>query len=142
MKEKKVRVAVFDADLRVTIKKYPLSSNGKQINISSGGTEHFMPHFDRNCRLDFPRFKKWLLFGERQYEPLYVVMNKGKKCIDFSLKEPEIYGPSPEELDAAIKALIATKIGTEGIKIPWYIPVLLFIILLFEFIIAAAVGVF
>lgn len=140
MNEKKVRVAVFDADLRCKIKKYPVSSNGKQININAGGTEHFMPRFDRNCRLEFPRFKKWLIIGDRQYEPIYIVMNKAKKCVDFSLKEPYVDYPSPEELDKALKALIATRIGTEGITIPMYIPSMLVVILVLLFWIVRLVG--
>lgn len=140
MTQKKVTVAIFDADLRCTVKKYPLSKNGRQIDISSGGTEHFMPRFDHKCRLELPSWKKYGVVGPRTYKPVYFVANKGKKCVDFTI--PEVYGPSPEELDGAVEALIATKIGSEGIKLPWYIPVLLFINLVFSFIIASAVGVF
>lgn len=140
MTEKKVKVAIFDADGRCKIEKHPLSTNGKQININSGGTEHFMPHFDRNCILQIPRLKKFLFFGERSFEPVYFVANKAKKCVNFSI--PEVYGPSPEELKNAVGALIATKIGTAGITIPWYISVLLGVLLLLQLWALSTMGAF
>lgn len=140
MTEKKVTVAIFDNDLRCKIEKHPISKNGKQINIYSGGTGHFMPKFDNTSYLEFPSWKKYLLFGERTYKRTYVTANKAKKCVNF--KTGEVYGPSPEELDNAVGALIATKIGTEGITIPWYISLFLVLNLLLSIIIAGVLGVF
>lgn len=116
----KVEVAVFDEDLKIRkLKKFDVSENGAQIRIVSGGEGHFMPRFDSSSFLEFPSWKKYLLFGPRSWKRLYFVRNKGEKCVNF--KTETTYGPNPEQLKRANLQLLAEKIGADSNKgIPWY----------------------
>jgi len=117
MGETKVNLAVIDTDLTIrTLKKYPLSSNGRQIFVSSGGTEHFMPTITNTSYLEFPTRKRYYLFGARMYKKIYFAMNKAKKCIDFASGEVDI--PSPEEMKKAVGKLIVGKIGQDKQETP------------------------
>ena len=110
MTETEVNLAVIDTDLTIrTLKKYPLSSNGRQIDVASGGTEHFMPTITNTSYLEFPDKKKYYLFGARMYKKIYFSMNKAKKCVDF--KSGEVGMPSPEEMKRAIGSTMLNQIG-------------------------------
>ena len=110
MTETEVNLAVIDTDLTIrTLKKYPLSSNGRQIHVASGGTEHFMPTITNTSYLEFPDKKKYYLFGARMYKKIYFSMNKAKKCVDF--KSGEVGMPSPEEMKRAIGSTMLNQIG-------------------------------
>ena len=123
----KVEVAIFDEDLKIRkLKKYDVSENGTQIRIVSGGEGHFMPKFDSTSYLEFPSWKKYLLFGPKSWKRLYFVKNKGKKCVNFHTGEA--YGPSPEQLKRANLHLLAEKIGQDANKgVPWYIWLILLV---------------
>lgn len=137
----KVRVAVYDNDQKIrTLGNFEVSDNGEQIRIKSGGTEHFMPRFDSNSFLEFPSWKKYLLFGPKGWKRVYIVKNKAERCVNF--KTQEAYGPSPEELKKAVSASLLEKIGKEGITIPWYLYLLLVVNLLFSVVIMNVLGVF
>lgn len=137
----KVKVAIYDNDLRVRkVKKFELSDDGTQIRIVQGGANHFMPQIDNDSFLDIPRFKKFLLFGEKQYEKTFFVKNKGEKCVNF--KTEKAFGPSPEVIDDAVGALVLSKVGTEKPPMPWYITVMLVLILLLLAINSHVLGVF
>ncbi len=117
MTETKVNLAIIDMDLTIrTLKKYPLSSNGRQIHISSGGTEHFMPVISNTSYLEFPTRKRYLLFGARMYKKIYFAMNKAKNCVDFASGDVSI--PSPEEMKKAIAALMIGRIGQDKQETP------------------------
>ncbi len=117
MAETKVNLAIIDMDLTIrTLKKYPLSSNGRQIHISSGGTEHFMPVISNTSYLEFPTRKRYLLFGARMYKKIYFAMNKAKNCVDFASGDVSI--PSPEEMKKAIAALMIGRIGQDKQETP------------------------
>lgn len=117
MAETKVTLAIIDMDLTIrTLKKYPLSSNGRQIHISSGGTEHFMPVISNTSYLEFPTRKRYLLFGARMYKKIYFAMNKAKNCVDFASGDVSI--PSPEEMKKAIAALMIGRIGQDKQETP------------------------
>ena len=112
MAETKVNLAIIDTDLTIrTLKKYPLSSNGRQIHISSGGTEHFMPVISNTSYLEFPTRKRYVLFGARMYKKIYFAMNKAKKCVDFA--SGDVSMPSPEEMKKALAALMLSRIGQD-----------------------------
>jgi len=81
---RKVRVALFDKDLKVEIKKYPLTSDGTRIEIKQGGKAHSKPIIGNTHYLDMPAKKKYLLFGERLYNRTYFVMKWAKECVDFN----------------------------------------------------------
>lgn len=126
MRESKVNLAIVDTDLRIrTLKKYPLSSNGRQIHVVSGGENHFMPQITNTSYLELPDGKRFFLFGEKKYKKVYFAMNKAKKCIDF--KSGDVSLPSPEELKKALAATMLNKLGRPEQPFP---PWILYLILL------------
>lgn len=137
----KLKVAIYDNDYKIRkLKNYDISQDGNRISIVNSGAGKFMPTFDNTSFLEFPSWRKWLLFGERSYKRLYIVKNKGEKCVNFSTGEAT--GPSTEDQDQAVGALIATKLSTEGITIPWYLTLLIVLNLGLSFIMAHVLGVF
>ena len=130
-KQKNVRTAVFGQNLRIELKKYPLSKAGNKINIVDSGEGYFMPEIGPNTFLDWPIRKKYLFFGEWIYERTYIVLKRGSRCIDFSLDDPKAYGPDIEQTKKANANLLATKIGSESEKgIPWYSLIMLGMLLI------------
>ena len=118
MPNEKVKVAIFDNDLKIrTLKKYEVSDDGTKIRIVSGGEGHFMPTFDTSSFLEFAGRKKYLLFGAREWDRIYFVKKKGVKCVNF--KTQEVLGPSPEESKKAIGATLLDKIGQEKQDVTW-----------------------
>jgi hypothetical protein len=131
MAETKVNLAIIDTDLTIrTLEKYPLSTNGRQIHVISGGENHFMPVISSTSYLEFPSRKKYFLFGSRMYKKIYFAMNKAKKCVDFN--SGEVGMPSPEQLKVAIAATMLAKIGKEKQDITWisYVTLAITILLL------------
>jgi len=126
----KVKLATIDLDLKIrSIKRYPLSANGRHIEVCNGGENHFMPLISNTSYLHFPSWKRYYLFGERTHTQVYFAMNKAKKCIDFASGEVGI--PSVEELKRANAILLATKIGQDTNKgTPWYVWFLLILVAL------------
>ena len=117
MSETKVNLAIIDTDLTIrTLKKYPLSSNGRQIHVKSGGENHFMPKITNTSYLEFPTRKRYYLFGARMYKKIYFAMNKAKNCIDF--KSGEVGMPSPEEMKKALGSTMLGQIGKAKPDIP------------------------
>lgn len=106
---RKVAVAIIDNDMVCRVGKYPISDDGTQIRIQSGGEGHFMPKFDLHSALDLPRRKKFFLFGSLIYQKIYFVKKRGERCINF--KTEEVPGPSPEELKQAVGATMLRDIG-------------------------------
>ena len=120
MSETKVFLATIDKDLKIrSLKKYPLSKNGQQIYVTSGGEGHFMPVITNTSYLEFPQ-RSFPNFWKTSYRRIYFAMNKATKCVDF--ESGEVSMPSPEELKKANLQLLAGKIGQDTNKgIPWYI---------------------
>lgn len=139
----KVKTAVFGSDLRVTLKQYPLSKNGNKIDIVNSGEAYFMPEIGPTSFLDWPSYKRFLLFGTRTYKRIYFTRKKAAKCVDFGNEEGIVYGPDEEQIKKANLNILATKIGQDqGITIPWYLTVILIVDTVFLFIIAHVLGVF
>ena len=127
----KVKTAVFGKDLFVELKDYPLSKAGNKIDIVNTGAGYFMPEVGPNHFLYWPTRRKYIFFGKWVYEPIYFSLKRGKKCIDFSLENPEAYGPDIEQIDAAIGNNLAGQIGADINKgTPWYAWVILVVLLL------------
>jgi hypothetical protein len=126
---KKVNLAIIDTDLKIRgIKKYPLSANGRQIDVIHGGENHFMPAISNTSYLEFPSWKRFYLFGERTHKRIYFAMNKAKKCVDFETGEVAL--PSPEELKKAIGATMLGKLGKPEASFPlWMIYIILLCVL-------------
>lgn len=125
MPETKLTLAIVDTDLTIrTLKKYPLSSNGRQINVVSGGENHFMPAITNTSYLEFPSKKKYYLFGARTYKRIYFALSKAKKCIDF--KTGDVSMPSPEQMKEAIASTLVGKLGQDEPPFPiWMIYIIL-----------------
>ena len=134
MAETKVNLAIIDSDLTIrTLKKYPLSANGRQIFVISGGEAHFMPVISNTSYLEFPTRKRYLFFGARMYKKIYFAMNKSKKCVDFASGEVDL--PSLEELKKAIAATLLHRIGQDKQETPlvlWLILAGVFFNILFQ----------
>ena len=128
----KVKTAIFGKDLRVKLKNYPLSENGDKIDIVSDLEKgYFMPEIGPNTFLDWPKRKKYILFGARSYQRIYFSIRESAKCVDFVTSE--IYGPDREKIKQANEAFLGREIGTDRNKgTPWYIwPILIFSFLTF-----------
>lgn len=125
MAKRKVMLAIFDNDLRAKVKKYPVSDDGTKIRVVSGGENHHMPVFDNDSFIEFP-YRPFPALWKTSYRRIYFVKGKGKKCIDFSGEDPEIFPPDPEAQKEANARLLATKIGQDSNPgIPWYNMVIL-----------------
>ena len=65
---KKVKLAIFDKDLKArTVKEYPISDNGEQIKVVSGGEGHFMPKFDNDSFIELTPLVSWGWLGENLF---------------------------------------------------------------------------
>ena len=132
----KVKVAVFDNTLKIELNKYPIAENGKQIQIVSGGAGHWMPQFDNDCALEFPK----KTFGGRWKsgtEKVYFVPKMGKKCINF--KTGEVTGPDIEQIKQSLGALMLDQLGQEKPQLPSWIPFAIFFLVLVNVFIALKV---
>jgi hypothetical protein len=117
--ETKVNLAIIDKDLKIrTLKRYPLSSNGRQIDVIHGGEGNFMPIITNTSYIEFPSWKRYYLFGERTHKRIYFAMNKAKKCIDFA--SGDVSMPSPEEMKKAIASTMLGQIGKEKTDMTWW----------------------
>lgn len=135
----KVETAIFGKDLKVQVKKYPLSANGDKIAIVTTGEGYFMPEIGPTQFLDLPSFKRFLIFGKRGYKRVYFARKKAAKCVDFGTDVGIVYGPDEEQKKRANLGLLAEKIGQDANRgTPWYIWAImlmqfLILIVLFKF---------
>ena len=119
---RKVKLAIFDADLKATTKKYPISDSGNHILVSKGGTEHFMPTFDNTSFIEFPVRFPWS-FWKVSYERIYFVRKLAKKCVDF--KTEKIEGPSPEFVKEMGAKVMLDRLNKQKQETGWQIWLLL-----------------
>lgn len=120
----KVKVALFDKDLKVKVEKHELTSDGQKIDIKQGGKGHFKPKIGPTTYLDFPR--PWFLGGGHQR--VYFAMKWSKKCVDFST--PEVHGPDPEVVMDAARAEILKNKAEDGQSVHWSVWLTLGILIL------------
>jgi len=122
---RKVKLAVFDNDLKAEIKSYPISDSGNHIRVVKGGENHFMPRFDNDSFIEIPKKFLRLNIG---YERVYFAKKGAKKCVNF--KTGEVFGPNPEEVKKAIGSTLLSKIGKEEPPFPaWIIYIILLVVL-------------
>ena len=118
MTDSKVNVAIIDKDLKIrTLKKYPLSANGRQIRIGSGGEGHFMPVISNTSYLEFPYraiTRPWKISFKR----IYFTMNRAKNCVDFA--SGDVSMPSPEEMKKALASTMLGQIGVDSPDMTWW----------------------
>lgn len=119
MNEPTVNLATIDMDLKIrSIKKFPLSSNGRQIKVVSGGENHFMPLITNTSYLEFPGWKRFFLFGPRTHKRIYFAMNKAEACVDFESGTVPL--PSPEEMKRALASTMLAQIGKVKQDMTWW----------------------
>ena len=119
---RKVKLAIFDADLKVEIKKYPISESGNHILVTKGGEKHFMPTFDNTSFIEFPVRFPWS-FWKTSYERIYFVRKLAKKCVDF--KTEKIEGPSPEFVKEMGTKVMLDRLNKQKQETGWQIWLLL-----------------
>ena len=123
---RKVKLAIFDNDLKATIGKYELSEDGIKIRVQSGGEAHWMPFFDNDSYIEMP--KPWYKGGK--WERLYFVKKKAKKCVNFQTDPPTVYGPDEEQIKKAVAATIVHKLGESEPPFPiWMFYLMLLLVL-------------
>jgi len=111
MATRKVKVAIFDNDLKSEVGKYAISKSGTQIIIKSGGEANWAPSFDNDSFIEFPK-RKWE-FWKPEWSRIYFVKKKGSKCVNFKSDPPTITGPSEEQLKEAMGAVAFGNLGKE-----------------------------
>jgi len=121
---KKVKLAVFDNDLKARIfEMFPVSEDGKRIQVKQGGTEHFKPTFDNHSFIEFP--KKFLIWN-RGWERVYFAKKGAKKCVNFRTEDISL--PDPEQLKRSIGSTLLNQLGQEKPAFPsWVIYVILLV---------------
>ncbi len=112
---RKVKVAIFDNDLKCKVGKYALSKDGTKIIIKSGGEANWAPSFDNDSFIEFPK-SRWKGGG---YKRIYFVKKKGEKCVNFKSDPATISGPSEEELKRAIGAVAFGNLGKDDNQPTW-----------------------
>jgi len=122
---KKVTLAIVDKDLKArTVKQYPVSDSGEQIKVMSGGEAHFMPYFDNDSFIEFPR-PRWMGGG---FKKVYFAKKGAKKCINF--KTETVHGPDPEDMKRAVASSLLDKLGKEKQDFPsWLIYAILLLVI-------------
>ena len=114
---RKVKVALFDKDLRAELKNYPLNADGTKIAINpDGGKGHFMPSIDNESFIEFP-YRSPLSFWKKSYARIYFAMKWSKKCVNFHTGEVE--GPDPKVVMEAAKAEILKNKAEESQPVHW-----------------------
>lgn len=118
MTDEQVNLAIIDKDLKIrTLKKYPLSKNGQQIHVKSGGEGHYMPEISNTSYLEFP-YRAITSFWKVSFRRIYFAMNKAKKCVDFASGEVSL--PSPEEMKKAMGSTMLGMIGQDKPDMNWW----------------------
>jgi len=132
-KGEKIKTAIFGQDLRVELKKYPLSKAGNKINIIDSGEGYFMPKIGPTHFLDWPTKKRFLVAGKRRYERIYFSLKLAEECVNFGVDPAIIYGPDVEQKKLANLNFLAQKVGRDSSpSTPWYMwAILIFSLLTF-----------
>jgi len=114
----KIKLFIIDKDLRVRESGYFEVGDADKVRYKSGGTENWNPVIGETTYIEKKGWKKWLLFGERNWIREYYTLRKGEKCIDF--KTTDVPTPNPEKLKLANASLLAKDIGKDSNpNIPW-----------------------
>jgi len=121
---RKVNLAIIDNDLRVKVNKYPVSDDGTKIRVVSGGEAHFMPKFDNDSFIEFPRKFLFLNIG---WDRMYFAKKGAKQCVNF--KNEEVFGPDIEQLKQSLGSSLLDKLGQEKPPFPtWMIYAILMVV--------------
>ena len=119
----KVKLAIFDNDLKArTVKKFDVSDSGDQIKVKSGGESHFMPQFDNDSFIEFPR--PWYLGGG--WNRIYFVKKGAKACVNFSTEHVPL--PDPEQVKKSVGSTLLDELGKEKPPFPTWIIYLILLL--------------
>lgn len=115
-----INLFIIDKDLRIRESgKYEVGDTDK-IRIKSGGTENWNPLIGETTYIEKKGWKKYILFGDRNWRREYYIIRKGEKCIDF--KTEDVPTPNPDKLKQANLVMVAKDIGKDANSgTPWYI---------------------
>jgi len=114
----KIKLFIIDKDLRIRESGNFEIGDADKIRYKSGGTENWNPVIGETTYIEKKGWKKYLLFGQRNWIREYYTLRKGERCIDF--KTADIPTPDPEKLKLANAALLARDIGKDSNpNIPW-----------------------
>ncbi len=113
---RKVKLVIFDASLKATVKDYPISDSGNHILVKKGGENHFMPSFDNTSFVDFPVRYPWS-FWKTSYVRTYFARKLAKKCVDF--QTGKITGPSPEFVTEMATRVMLDKLNKQKQETAW-----------------------
>jgi hypothetical protein len=115
---KKVKLAIIDKDLKArTVKKYPVSDSGEQIKVKSGGEGHFMPSFDNDSYIEFPK-RAFPAVWRITWDRVYFARKGSKECFNF--KTGKVQGPDPELVKLAAGSTMLKDLGTEKHEMTWH----------------------
>lgn len=120
----KVKLAVFDDTLKAKVKKYPISSTGKQIEVSSGGGAHWMPYFDSASYLIMPKKFLFITYGK---ERIYFVKKHAANCINFQTEE--VFGFDPQLVLDAAGSVMINRLGKDDKTVPSWVYIIILILL-------------
>ena len=108
---KMIKLAIFDKDFKArTVAKYPVSDTGEQIKVKSGGEGHFMPSFDNDSYIEFPK-RDLSSFWRVSWDRVYFVSKGSKACVNF--KTEKVEGPDPELVKIAAGSTMLKDLGKE-----------------------------
>jgi hypothetical protein len=114
----KINLFIIDKDLRVRESGKFEVGDADKIRYKSGGTENWNPLIGETTFLEKKGWKKYLLFGQRNWVREYYVLRKGDKCIDF--RTEDVPTPDPKKLKLANAGLLAKDIGKDSTPTtPW-----------------------
>jgi len=129
----KIKLFIIDKDLRIRESGNFEVGDADKVKYKSGGTENWNPVIGETTYIEKKGWKKYVLFGQRNWVREYYTIRKGEKCIDF--KTGDVPTPNPEKLKLANASLLAKDIGKDSNpSIPWQIwAALIFSFLTFLF---------
>jgi len=108
----KVKLAIFDEDLKArTVKRYEVT-DGNQIRVKSGGEGHFMPVFDNYSYLEFPK-RGFPQFWKINWDRVYLVRKGAKKCVSFKTPDVEVPQPDPSLVIDTANAIMIDRLGDQ-----------------------------
>jgi hypothetical protein len=114
----KIKLFIIDKDLRVRESGNYEVGDADKVRYKSGGTENWNPLIGETTYIEKKGWKKYLIFGPRNWVREYYTIRKGEKCIDF--KTGDVPTPNPEKLKLANASLLARDIGKDSDDgIPW-----------------------
>ena len=116
----KINLFIIDKDLRIRESGKFEVGDADKIKYKSGGTENWNPLIGETTYVEKKGWKKWLLFGQRNWTREYYILRKGEKCIDF--KTADVPTPSSDSLKKANLSVLAREIGKDtSPSTPWQV---------------------